>query len=316
MGTVTVTYTAPFVWPAEGPLTSSMGPEHPNGIDIGLDAGGSLVVRAASAGTVLEAGGSNDEPLGLSVVIDHGNGITTTYGHLAKLLVEAGEFVDTSDQIGVGGSTGIADGVHLHFEVRLDGQTVDPEDVLPTGEPATDEQVAVADCKGDGLSLAAGARASLDVSGLLRRDEQVVEARALALAGGDTFDGAVQSPREVLIGTRLDFTGPVRQEAYRLELTIDSPGGNRALTCPLTVQHRSVPTTFYVRAASPGDGEGHMAPTPEPTPSPTPTSSVEPHYSGPVVANPTVAPPTYSGADGESPGVSEPVFVAPIVSSR
>ena len=64
--------------------------------------------------------------LGNAVTISHGYGLTTTYGHLAKLEVKAGDSVRRSDIVGTVGNTGRATGYHLHYEVRLDGKPVNP----------------------------------------------------------------------------------------------------------------------------------------------------------------------------------------------
>ena len=58
--------------------------------------------------------------------IDHGNGIVTRYGHNTRLLVSEGMTVSAGDEIALAGSTGASTGVHLHFEIRFDGEAVDP----------------------------------------------------------------------------------------------------------------------------------------------------------------------------------------------
>jgi murein DD-endopeptidase MepM/ murein hydrolase activator NlpD len=81
-------------------------------------------VTAANDGTVLQAG-----PFGIfgqTVIIDHGFGLGTLYAHLSSITVEKGAVVKREQQIGKTGSTGFADGDHLHFEIRLDGIPVTP----------------------------------------------------------------------------------------------------------------------------------------------------------------------------------------------
>jgi murein DD-endopeptidase MepM/ murein hydrolase activator NlpD len=81
-------------------------------------------VGAAHAGVVRSAGyqGGN----GSTVVIDHGNGISTLYGHASKVLVKPGQRVEAGDTIMKAGSTGYATGPHLHLEVRRDDKPMDP----------------------------------------------------------------------------------------------------------------------------------------------------------------------------------------------
>lgn len=91
-------------------------------------------VQAAGAGKVVTAGRSGG--YGLMVEIDHGNGITSRYAHLSKLLVSAGDNVDAGKRIGLAGSTGRSTGPHLHFEVRRGGKPANPERFLDAGEKA------------------------------------------------------------------------------------------------------------------------------------------------------------------------------------
>ena len=60
------------------------------------------------------------------IIIDHGNGIETAYGHCSKLLAEKGESVRRGDKIALVGSTGNSTGPHLHFEIKINGEFVDP----------------------------------------------------------------------------------------------------------------------------------------------------------------------------------------------
>ena len=92
----------PFIWPADGPLTSEMGPWHPLGIDISLEVDEESPVRASAVGTVTLAGGEVWEDLGYHVAIDHGGGLETIYGHLDQILVAEGDLVNQGDVIGPG----------------------------------------------------------------------------------------------------------------------------------------------------------------------------------------------------------------------
>ena len=120
-----------FVWPTSGPITSPFGYRiHPifgtqiyhSGIDIGVDTGTPIV--AADSGVVIEAGWLGG--YGYAVVIDHGNGLSTLYGHNSDLAVSPGQSVQQGQVIAYAGSTGYSTGPHCHFEVRVDGSPVDP----------------------------------------------------------------------------------------------------------------------------------------------------------------------------------------------
>jgi len=120
-----------FVWPTEGPVTSPFGMRmHPilhtmrmhTGIDIGAPYGQAIV--AVQDGVVLQAGWIKG--YGQTVIISHGNGITTLYAHQSAILVSEGQQVSQGSTIGRVGSTGLSTGPHLHFEVRKDGEPQDP----------------------------------------------------------------------------------------------------------------------------------------------------------------------------------------------
>jgi murein DD-endopeptidase MepM/ murein hydrolase activator NlpD len=111
--------------PAQGRVTSEFGPrwgtEH-EGIDIG--AGSGAPVRAAADGVVRRASWYGG--YGNAVVIDHGGGVQTLYGHNSSLDVRPGQRVSAGQVIAKVGSTGDSTGPHLHFEVEVDGKKVDP----------------------------------------------------------------------------------------------------------------------------------------------------------------------------------------------
>ncbi|KAA0697530.1 M23 family peptidase [Neorhizobium sp. P12A] len=81
-------------------------------------------VKATAPGKVVSAGWANG--YGNMVEIDHGDGISTRYGHMEQLLVQAGDTVKAGDAIGLAGSTGRSTGTHLHYEVRENGRPIDP----------------------------------------------------------------------------------------------------------------------------------------------------------------------------------------------
>jgi murein DD-endopeptidase MepM/ murein hydrolase activator NlpD len=127
----------PSIWPVEGESTDSFGYRgnpfggggsefHP-GQDIAAPHG--TPVLAPADGTVIEAGWKNG--YGQTVVIDHGNGLTTRYGHLSKLEVESGQEIRRGEELGLVGSTGRSTGPHLHYEVRLGDLPISPRHYLP-----------------------------------------------------------------------------------------------------------------------------------------------------------------------------------------
>lgn len=123
--------TGQLAWPVSGVITSGFGwREHPifgrqifhSGIDIGVDEG--TPVHAADSGTVVYSGWMDG--YGYAVVIDHGNGISTLCAHNSDLAVSEGQSVSKGTVIAYAGSTGNATGPHVHFEVRVNGDPVNP----------------------------------------------------------------------------------------------------------------------------------------------------------------------------------------------
>ena len=132
---VPATNSGAMIYPITGPITSEFGwRNHPifggqrfhSGIDIGGDYG--LPIHAAQSGIVSHAGWIGG--YGNTVMIDHGGGITTLYGHNESLAVSVGQYVNQGDVIAYCGSTGNSTGPHCHFEVRLDGEPVSPFNYL------------------------------------------------------------------------------------------------------------------------------------------------------------------------------------------
>lgn len=118
-----------FIWPVHGPITSPFGMRwgvlHP-GIDIGVPIG--TPVHASAAGTVVWCGWM--QGYGNFVVIDHGGGYATAYGHNSRIEVKCGEDVSQGQVIAYSGCTGFCTGPHVHFEVRVNGTPVDPLNYL------------------------------------------------------------------------------------------------------------------------------------------------------------------------------------------
>lgn len=127
----------PNIWPVKGSLDSGFGGrrnpfggagyEYHEGQDIEAQTG--TPVSATANGTVLCAGWQNG--YGQVVYIDHGNGLQTRYGHLSQINVSVGQIISRGDVIGLSGSTGRSTGPHLHYEVRINNEPVDPINYLP-----------------------------------------------------------------------------------------------------------------------------------------------------------------------------------------
>lgn len=114
-----------FLFPARGPITSSFGPrwgrQH-TGVDIDGPTGSPII--AAQAGTVTLAGWKNG--YGITVIIDHGNGVSTLYAHQARLAVHTGQTVQRGQMLGTVGATGNVTAAHLHYEVHVNGVPRNP----------------------------------------------------------------------------------------------------------------------------------------------------------------------------------------------
>jgi len=121
-----------FVWPVDGTVVRRFGPgksgERNDGIKIAVPL--STPVRATADGVVAYAG-DGIAALGGLVIVRHGNGWTSVYGHAAKLLVQRGQSVKRGQTIALSGDTGYADRPELHFELRKGRTPVDPQSQLP-----------------------------------------------------------------------------------------------------------------------------------------------------------------------------------------
>ena len=114
-----------LIWPVNGPVVSGFGMRWGRmheGIDIGVGYG--TPIHAAASGTVVFSGWMDG--YGNFVIIDHGGGMATAYGHQSAIAVGGGQSVSQGQVIGYVGCTGHCFGPHLHFEVRINGSPVDP----------------------------------------------------------------------------------------------------------------------------------------------------------------------------------------------
>lgn len=133
---VNPTAETPNIWPVAGPISSyygyrtspgGIGSTFHEGVDIAGDYG--TPISATAAGTVTQAGWVGG--YGYLVEVKHADGIVTRYGHNSAVLVYEGQHVDQGSMIALMGSTGNSTGPHCHYEVRINGEAVDPMYFLP-----------------------------------------------------------------------------------------------------------------------------------------------------------------------------------------
>jgi murein DD-endopeptidase MepM/ murein hydrolase activator NlpD len=122
---------APNLWPVEGQVTGSFGERidpfngegaFHSGVDIGSSYGHPIIAPADGVVTLTETMGG----YGKTIMINHGNGISTRYGHLSGFAVMVGQHVQRGDLIGYVGESGRSTGPHLHYEVRINDTPVNP----------------------------------------------------------------------------------------------------------------------------------------------------------------------------------------------
>lgn len=123
--------------PVSGPVSSPFGASRSYGGHVGIDYAvpTGTPVRSAAGGRVTNAGWISNAA-GLGVKVDHGGGVSTSYFHLSRATVQAGQFVSAGEVLGLSGATGNASGPHLHFEVRKDGMAINPATALQSGVEA------------------------------------------------------------------------------------------------------------------------------------------------------------------------------------
>jgi len=117
---------AKFEWPIKGKVTQEYKGDEHHGIDVSGKVGDKI--KTARPGKVKSIG--NDDIYGIFVIIDHGNGWESLYAHCSKIVVKEGDMILGGDKIAEVGNTGKSSGSHLHFEIRVDGKTVNPTEYL------------------------------------------------------------------------------------------------------------------------------------------------------------------------------------------
>jgi hypothetical protein len=275
-----------FVWPASGDITSWFGPGHPLGIDIGLDPSEDSPIRASAVGTVTFAGGDRCCDYGLHVDIDHGNGVSTLYGHLSEIRVLTGDRVEQGALIGLGGSTGVATGKHLHFELSVADQLVDPLRYLPVSQALTAPSDQVAKCGSDIISgdPASNVQLTLRPSSLAGFEIATMSISAPRRPGYPPFTYEVRGrevvlsvpPPPVALGETIDFNVDVILHKENEEQTVGCQlrlRTNQTFANPIETV-----TDFKVR---------HTPPMPTFTPTATPTKTPIPWPTPKPPATPT-----------------------------
>ncbi len=162
-----------FITPVKGENTSDFGMrKHPvtgahkmhKGMDIAAPTG--TPVQATKSGKVVETGYDADGA-GNYVVVDHGGGVKSKYFHLSEIDVKEGQDLKAGQQLGKVGSTGMSTGPHLHFEVHVNGEAVDPEPLLRGEAPVTPPPDSGYSLAGDSSSssVGGGSRSGLGLPG-------------------------------------------------------------------------------------------------------------------------------------------------------
>jgi hypothetical protein len=323
--TVTISRDLRFIWPTAGAITSYFGPGHVNGIDLALPPEQAPIL-AAGSGTVSFAGGDPCCSLGLRVEIDHGNGLRTVYGHLANIQVAEGEAIRQGTIIGIGGSTGEANGKHLHLEMYQDGSLVDPLRFLPSVQENAN-RTDRASCAESAVRLEPDATIALRFVGAASGSYEI---SALRL----TYDSPIASAlgmsavKEGLMGVNLRVPPPPaalgQNLLARLEVDIKGAPQTQTVACQLFVRTW---LTLPNAPAGPGpnaqsDATGSAAAEP-PTPTPTPTPVTQPQINqaappppaptrtpvaGPATNNPTVNKPTLNNAAPNGQTTNKPTL--------
>jgi hypothetical protein len=265
---VDVVRSYPFIWPANGPITSYMGPSHPGGIDIGLAQDPIAPISATAAGVVSFAGGGPDYDYGYYVTVDHGNGISSLYAHLSKINVSTGQQLAQGDSIGLGGSTGKADGKHLHFELVGNGQAFDPLKLLPSTQK-TEDNVSV-DCAASAVVLNQGSRGRFDFSRALGGGI-LTSVTLKAPDGAPTVEAALEGTSAVIVTTPTMLLNAGNDKTYTL---LGTTGSGTTLECEVLVKPLNVQPSYYERSLQGSILE--KTPTPSAVKTSTPESDGDP----------------------------------------
>lgn len=281
--TVEVTRHDRIVWPATGELTSYFGSGHPTGIDVGLDNETDTPVKAGAAGVVSFVGGDPCCAYGYHVVVDHEDGMSTLYGHLAKALVKKDQRIEQGETLGLGGATGDSDGKHLHFELREGEVYIDPLRYLAADQPKPDEaRPEIVSCPTSDIALHPASRTGLTFTseGLTEYHlrEAIIEPTANS---APPVEAKVSGPLEVELEVPATAASG-RTNEYRLALTFDKGDEQRSFDCRLLLRMRATLPNGPKRTPTPG-------PSRTSTPTTTGTQAAANEASEPGIRDPQAA---------------------------
>ncbi|EKE07008.1 MAG: membrane protein, partial [uncultured bacterium] len=113
-----------YLWPTDAKIITQYYTWQHNGLDIASRVGTRIYATKAGTITVSQCGWNTG--YGCYIKIDHGNGLTSLYGHNSQLLVNVGDYVTQGQNIALMGSTGNSSGSHVHFEIRVNNNNVNP----------------------------------------------------------------------------------------------------------------------------------------------------------------------------------------------
>jgi hypothetical protein len=308
--TVEVSSASEFDWPASGSITSFFGLYHPTGIDIALDNNVDSPILAARAGAVSFAGGDPCCEYGRFVIIDHGDGFTTLYGHLSKLSVQTGQQVAQGEVLGLGGSTGKSKGKHVHFEMLKDRAYVDPLRYLPTVQPRDRFATWTNACPTTPMPVEAGATTTLRfIDDSLSKYE--VDAVAIEAVGGVKDPPAIEaaSTGALTVAITSEPVSAALGRGFDYDLAVHLTDGTNqiAVACRLSLKtNRTGRNTPDVADDHPADPI--LIPS-APAASPTVTATPKPRSTS--TATPTPKPPTATPTKTPKPSTSTPAPPTP-----
>jgi hypothetical protein len=318
--TADVRQTTQFIWPALGPLSSYFGAYHQLGIDIALSHGEDSPIIASAHGIVEFAGGSSCCDYGLYVVLAHDGNRRTLYGHLSSIQVTEGEEVIQGQMLGLGGSTGVSDGKHLHFEIHEGDKLVDPLRYLPAAQRPTQLPSLRTDCSNDFVRIDPDSQLTMEFTEAVgyrpvsaHFDE---DATAAGFAAGIEGQGGLTRRVSIIIPPAPSAKGFIRDASLTVTLT-DGPD-QRTLECALRLATMQTMANAPRVTRHPGGAVGTPTATPirskYPTPTPPPSKTPQVTSTTTVArqAQPAVAGTPKPGATAPKPVVTQPKPVATV----
>ena len=308
---ITVASASKFAWPAEGTINRYFGTAGSTGIDIGLNSIVDSPIRASAAGRVTFAAGDPCCEYGRTVIIDHGSGLTTLYGHLSEVLVVFGQEVKQGDFVGIGGSTGNAPSKQLHFEVAQANQLQDPLRYL-SATPGSWYSLTSVRCPSEAVRIDAASTVTLTFLPSSVIDFRVESVQVTVRGTNEKsvpMTAQVQGPDSVAL--QIPEAAAANGELSRFELaaTLRQGEDQATLICvlELTTKRTLANSEIPVDADPPrSDGtlDGSEIPSPTVTPSATPrpaTPTVSPAPSKTPRGGPTATPRKPKGLQTSTP---------------